>query len=437
MGMLNPSSRRDTRSFARRARGPVIAALIASGFFVALANASEPNLLAANASFDVGGRLQVAYSLAYSDDAGATCAATPSTPVTVTIGASAPLHAEPSTLIFDSCDTHLNVVFTADAAGSHDVMAEIASGPVDGLQVSPGLLYLGVFDAPVRPPLSQGSSEDTTAPQWRCTPPGADATWHNDNLTLACTAWDEESGLSLFTPAHFTLATSMAETEETSDADTGTETLCDGAGNCVLAGNMRGFNIDIRGPERIRVDGAIREGDSFVWGTVPRDNHTCTAADFGSGMGECTVEGYTTDIGSHVLFAVATDRMGNWSYKNLFYDVTPWTMAFGDGFDDDRHDQVATGATVLIPFQVFAGSTVGEREQIDPAVVKSISRREVSCGLEIPVSGAIPIDRDGLSRDGAQGRFELSWTAPASPSCHDISFDLIDGDRRTVRITVE
>jgi len=433
--MLNPSSRRESKSFARRARGPVVFALLVSGFCVALASASEPDVLVANGSFDTGGRLQVAYSLAYSRDRGATCAASVAAPVTVTIAQPGNLRAEPSTLVFSDCDVHQNVLFTADSAGSHDVVAQITSGPAEGLMVSPGLIYLSVFDGPARPAESSMTSGDVTPPEWACDPPAADDRWHADNITLACRAWDTESGLSLYTPAFFTLATTVAETEETSDADTGIEILCDVARNCTLAGNLRGFNIDIRGPDRIRIDGPIREGDSFVWGTVPPDRHTCTAADFGSGMSRCTVEGYSTDIGSHVLFALATDRMGNSWYENLFYDVDPWTLVFGDGYATDRTTKVEPGAVAGIPFEVFAGKR-GENEQTSTSVVRDVSRRQVSCEFGFPVAGSVPIPLDSVSRDSVGDRYQLTWVAPATPSCHDISIDLVDGDRRTVRIAV-
>lgn len=436
--MLNPSTRSHKTSFARRSRGPVVLALLASGFWVALASASEPDMLVTNASFESTGRLQVAYSLAYSEDAGATCVASPTSPVTVTISTGGSLRAEPSVLEFDACDEHQNVVFTADSGGSHDVLAEITSGPAKGLLVSPGLIFMTVFDGPARPAaVAAATSGDTTAPEWACDPPGADARWHGDNLTLACRAWDTESGLSLWTPAFFTLATSAAETEETSDADTGMEILCDVAGNCTLAGNLRGFNVDIRGPERIRIDGPIRESDSFTWGRVPPNLHTCTAADFGSGMSHCTVEGYSTDVGSHVLFAVATDRMGNSDYKNLFYRVEPWTLSLGDGLttDPDRPLAVAPGNVVTIPFEIFAGPT-GADEQTSVSVVRAISRRLVSCEHGFPISGSMPLDQGVVSRDTDSDRFHLTWRAPASGGCHDLSIDVIDGDRHTLRLVV-
>ncbi|MFM8825845.1 MAG: hypothetical protein ACKOFT_02060 [Actinomycetota bacterium] len=436
--MLNPSTRSHKKSFAKRSRGPVVLALLVSGFWVALASASEPDMLVTNASFESTGRLQVAYSLAYSEDAGATCVASPASPVTVTISTGGSLRAEPSVLEFDACDEHQNVVFTADSGGSHDVLAEITSGPAEGLLVSPGLIYMTGFDGPARPAaVAAANSGDTTAPQWACDPPGADDAWHGDNITLACRAWDTESGLSLWTPAFFTLATSAAETEETSDADTGMEILCDVAGNCTLAGNLRGFNVDIRGPERIRIDGPISESDSFIWGRVPPNLHACTAADFGSGMSHCTIDGYSTDIGTHALFAVATDRMGNSDYKNLFYRVEPWTLSLGGGFTTEpaRARRVAVGSDVEIPFEIFAGPQ-GTDEQRDPSVVSAISRRLVSCEHGFPISGSLPLDLVALSRDSESDRFLLTWRAPASGGCHDLSIDVIDGDRRTVRVKV-
>lgn len=436
--MLNPSTRSDKKSRVRRLRGPVLLALAVSGFWIALANASEPDRLVTNGSFETTGRLQVAYSLAYSEDSGATCVASPTSPVTVTVSTDGSLRATPSTLEFYACDEHQNVVFTADTGGSHEVLAEITSGPAEGLMVSPGLIYLSVFDGPARPAaLAAAAAGDTTAPEWACDPPGADARWRGDNITLACRAWDTGSGLSLWTPAFFTLATSAAQTEETSDATTGMEILCDVAGNCTLAGNLRGFNIDIRGPERIRIDGPISESDSFIWGRVPPDRHTCTAADFGSGMSHCTVGDYSPDVGSHVLFAVATDRVGNYSYKNLFYRVEPWTLSFGDGLTTDpgRPLTVAAGSDVTIPFEVFAGPR-GTDEQTSASVVRAITRRVVSCEHGFAVSGVINMGTDDLSRDPSDDRFLLALRAPIAHACHNLSIELLDGERRTLRLVV-
>ena len=394
-------------------------------------------MLVTNGSFDVDGRLQVAYSLAYSQDRGATCAATPDTPVTVRIRESGSLHAEPSTLVFDSCDTHQNVIFTADSPGSHDVVADIVAGPATDLLVSPGLLYLAVFSPSPRPALAGSSGHDTTPPRWKCEEPQGATQWHGDNITLACKAWDEESGLSLYSPAYFTLATSAAEGEESSDTDTGIEILCDVAGNCTLAGNLRGFNIDIKGPDRIRIEGSISNNDVFYWGQVPPDDHGCTAADFGSGLASCTVQGYSADAGSHVLEAEATDRTGNSWHANLFYTVRPWTIDFADGFSvGGSRRPVEAGAEVAIPFRVFAGPS-GENERTSTAAITSLNRREVSCSQGLPISGTIPVALESLVRDDDANRFVLSWPAPDRPSCHELMIGVVDGVQRRDAIAVD
>lgn len=429
--------RRTRRSFAVRARGPVAFAVLVSGFFVALARASEPDFLATNGSFDTDGRLQVAYSLAYSHDEGATCAASAETPVTVQIRDGGSLRAEPSTLVFESCDSHQNVIFTADSPGSHDVVADIVAGPAKDLKVSPGLLYLAVFSPSPRPAVVGTAGNDTTPPNWSCDSPQEPSQWHGDNVTLACKAWDDGSGLSLYSPAYFTLATSAAEGEESSDTDTGIQILCDVVGNCTLAGNLRGFNVDIKGPDRIRIEGPIKDNDVFYWGDVPPDTHTCTAADFGSGLASCVVEGYSPDAGSYVLQADATDKMGNSWHANLFYTVRPWTVDFDDGFSDgaDRR-RIEPGSTVKIPFRVYAGPS-GDDERTAATIVTGLARREVSCSRGLPISGIIPLAPSSLARDETSGRFILSWLAPDRPSCHEIRIDLIDGVRRTVSIEID
>src|SRR5262249_10970715 len=86
---------------------------------------------------------------------------------------------------------------------------------------------------------------DLVAPNVVCASP--DGAWHADNVTLACTASDSDSGLANSGDASFSLVTSLAAGDENANASTNSRMVCDVAGNCttsVISGNK----IDRKSP---------------------------------------------------------------------------------------------------------------------------------------------------------------------------------------------
>ena len=87
---------------------------------------------------------------------------------------------------------------------------------------------------------------DVTPPVLQCD--AADGSWHADNVAIACTASDSESGLGNPADASFTLTTSVGSGVEDSNAATDSRIVCDAVGNCATAGPVAGNMIDRKGP---------------------------------------------------------------------------------------------------------------------------------------------------------------------------------------------
>jgi len=153
----------------------------------------------------------------------------------------------------------------------------------------------------------------------------ADGAWHGDNVTIACTASDGESGLGDPADATFTLMTSVGTGVEDSSAATDSRIVCDAVGNCATAGPIAGNMIDRKAPQI-----ALTTPQN---GGVYQFNKTALAAfgcvDGGSGLATCTgtvangaaIDTSSKDTKSFVV--TASDAVGNTSSTTVFYTVAP------------------------------------------------------------------------------------------------------------------
>jgi probable HAF family extracellular repeat protein len=127
---------------------------------------------------------------------------------------------------------------------------------------------------------------DTLSPLVTCVI--ADGAWHPDNVSIACTAADIGSGLANSADATFSLATSVADGDETADAATETRQVCDLAGNCATAGPIGGNMIDRKAPVVAcgSADGLWHNANVTI---------VCTASDGGSGVSPASF-GLSTNV---------------------------------------------------------------------------------------------------------------------------------------------
>lgn len=87
---------------------------------------------------------------------------------------------------------------------------------------------------------------DTDPPRVSCK--SADGAWHDENVSITCTAVDDGSGLANPADADFTLTTAIPYGGESADAATDSRQVCDQAGNCTTAGPVSGNAVDRRSP---------------------------------------------------------------------------------------------------------------------------------------------------------------------------------------------
>lgn len=198
------------------------------------------------------------------------------------------------------------------------------------------------------------------------------------------------------------------------------------AGNSTEAGAVtETFDIDKTGPTQVTFSGGPAADQSYYRNTVPAAP-TCSAEDGLSGIESCVVEGYSTELGSHTLTAVATDKAGNVSrVTGPTYRVTLKALGFFAPVDRGIHNTVKGGATVPLKFEVFDGAD----EITLTSVVKSFSVKSATC------PGAVSQDAveetstlsTGLKFDAVSGHFIQSWKTPKAVGCYTATITLTDG----------
>ncbi len=168
---------------------------------------------------------------------------------------------------------------------------------------------------------------DTTAPVVSCG--AADGEWHDDNVTIACTASDGESGLASSGDAAFSLSTSVVAGTENANAATGIHpAICDVVGNCsAVIGPVGGNKVDRKAPGVALTRPANGARYGLLSGTV-KAAYSCT--DGGSGMGSCvgtqpssaTINTSLSALGKRTFTVTATDVAGNTTVVTHRYTVT-------------------------------------------------------------------------------------------------------------------
>jgi len=166
------------------------------------------------------------------------------------------------------------------------------------------------------------------------------------------------------------------------------------------------------------------------FGAVP-PAPACTASDDLSGPAGCVVSGYSTEVGTHILLATATDAAGNVGTAVQSYTVLPWTLKgfYSPVGMDGVVNTVKAGSTVPMKFQVFSGDT----ELTNPALV-TMNATQVKCDtgarteeIEMVGSGATSLRYDLNGR-----QFVYNWKTPSTPgACYAVTATTSDGSSRT------
>jgi hypothetical protein len=203
---------------------------------------------------------------------------------------------------------------------------------------------------------------DRTAPVVACG--AADGAWHATDASVGCTATDGGSGVS--GPTSFNLMTSVPAGTETAAAQTGSQQVCDVAGNCATAGPVGGNQVDKR-PPSITV---TRPSGSYYVGQSVTAAYSCADGGAGVAAGSCTgtvADGVALDtasLGTKQFTVDAADTVGNAAREVVSYDVTRHITSLtylGDS-SGDYHDPVNVAARLLdeslSPAAAVAGQSV-------------------------------------------------------------------------------
>jgi len=372
-------------------------------------------------TFTLGGSTLVGYKIVGNKSGGddqAGCNADDGTSALVTIITPSGVTADPSSLTFTTCNDFQNVTFTAVAAGDYSITVSIADSGTGTYSLTPAAFTLHVL-AP---------AGDINPPDYDCTVPDL-TIWYAADVTVNCTASDSGSGLANPTnDASFTLSTSVPTGTETDDAQTGSKTIYDVAGNFVVVGPYS-FKVDKKAPTNISfLNGEIVEGGQYYFGFVPAGPTSCTADDGGSGLDSCIVTGGGLTVGSKTFTATATDNVGNFGTKELHYTVLRWTLTgFYQPVDMDKLNTVKGGSTVPLKFEVFAG----DFELTNPDVVFSLLYKQVACTDGTLIEDAIETLATGgtvLRYDPIAGQFVYNWQTPKKPgTCWVVTMTTDDG----------
>lgn len=269
---------------------------------------------------------------------------------------------------------------------------------------------------PNAPSISAGSATGTSGTNG----------WYTSAVSQSFTATDgtNESGFDASFVNPFSVSSG---TYEGSDVYIPSGAVSDVAGNTNPGINAGPFKIDLGDPYNVAFSSTL--SGTYYWDFVPAEP-TCTADDDISGLKDCIVSGYGTEIGSHTLTATATDNAGRTATTTASYTVAAWTLrGFYQPVDmDGVWNTVKAGSTVPFKFNVFAGPT----ELKTTGYVQAFSSTGIACPKNGYTADSIEVTATGttsLRYDENAGQFVYNWQTPKSKagSCYRITMTTRDG----------
>lgn len=203
------------------------------------------------------------------------------------------------------------------------------------------------------------------------------------------------------------------------------------------------LKIDKMAPTNVAFVGSITNGSTFTFGSVPAAP-TCTATDATSLLDVCTVSGYSTAVGSHILTATAKDNAGNQNTATMSYAVQAWQLlGFYAPVDMNTStarvvNTVKGGSTVPLKFEVFAGST---ELTTTSAIEATLRFTKVNCvtgaSIEAPIE-TVATGGTALRYDTTSGQFIYNWKLPTGPgTCYDVVVGTLDGSAITAHFRLK
>ncbi len=277
---------------------------------------------------------------------------------------------------------------------------------------------------------------DKTAPSISCSAP--DGLWHASDVTILCTASDVGSGLANPPDASFSLNTSVPAETETSNAATGTRSICDVAGNCATAGPVTGNMVDKK-PPTISISSPTA-GGNYLLNQAVNANYGC--ADGGSGVATCTgtvASGSplsTAHVGSKTLIVNGIDKVGNIGpTQSVSYSVT-----YGVCLLYDPTRAVQSGSTIPLKIQLCDANNADVSSSTVVVHAVSLVQTSTNASEVLQASGNANPDNDfrfdpTLGPTGGYifnlstkvlttGSYQLTFTASVDPLPHVLNFQV-------------
>jgi hypothetical protein len=273
---------------------------------------------------------------------------------------------------------------------------------------------------------------DKSAPVVTCA--SADGLWHAADVSIACTANGDVSGLANAADSTFALVTLVAANTESSNASTGTRTIVDIAGNSSIAGPISGNRVDKKAPDLV-VTSPTNSG--YRINQIVAASYACIDGGSGLAAGGCSgsvLSGAPIDTsspGQKSITLRATDAVGNTVTRAVSYAVT---YAIGALFDADKLHN--SGATIPFKIQLLDGS--GRNVSSENVVVTAVSISLLSS--YVPTTPASPgsSNPDNIfrfavsdysynlktSKDLAPGTYVLIFTVANDPIGHTAQFKI-------------
>ena len=277
-------------------------------------------------------------------------------------------------------------------------------------------------------PLSAaGVDIDKTPPSVTCGAP--DLVWHATDVSVFCNASDALSGLANPGDAFDFVSTSVPDGTETANAFTGSQVICDVAGNCATAGPVGPFKIDKKAPV---ISIVAPDAVTYTVGQKVQAFYGCS--DAGSGLATCAGPvpngGFidTSTVGVHTFTVAATDAVGNKSSTTVTYIVSYAVCALYDPA------KPAGGSTFVFRIElcdangadVSSATVTVHAVLITPGNVVPSSPVQVTNDFDfiagIGTSGGYLYVLD--TKNLAPGAYALHVTASGDPSDHPLAFTI-------------
>jgi hypothetical protein len=275
-----------------------------------------------------------------------------------------------------------------------------------------------------------GNEVDRKAPSVSCDKP--DGVWHALNVTLDCAGTDGGSGMAGTNPVG--LSTSVAADNETVDASTGSDSMCDAVGNCAPVGPISGNEVDRKAPS-ITINSPA-SGDSYMIGSSHAAEFGC--ADGGSLVATClgSVDSATnvdtSSVGPHTFTVDATDNVSNAAEASAGYSVIwPYSGFFAPVNNKDADGNYVlntTKAGSAIPVKFSLGGDRG----LNVLAAEYPGSGSIACNNTATteaVEQTVTAGSSALSYDSTSSTYIYVWKTAKSWSgtCRQLTVKLTDG----------